>query len=757
MTLRKTQRFAVSLALAASAAGGAIAQDDGLSFKRIATLPNYLNLGDVGTETVSEIIATTDDGLTLVYTDGATGSIGFVDITDPAQPLPAGTLEVSGEPTSVAVLGNTLVLVATNTSPDLLNPSGNLDVIDLATRAVLRVIPLRGQPDSIAISPDDRFAAIAIENERDEDIVVDGVEGGLPQLPGGFLAIVDLAGAVDQWTVRAADLTGLSSYAPEDPEPEFVDINSDNLAVVSLQENNHIAIVDLATGAVAGDFPMGSVTLLGVDATEDRLISLNETLTDVAREPDAVTWLPGNLIGTANEGDLFGGSRGFSVFDAEGGLVFDSGTAFEKLAVRIGHYPDDRSGNKGSEPEAIEYGRFGDTDYVFVGSERGSFIGVYELGRRGRPRFRQVLPAPLGPEGLLAVPSRNLLIVSGEEDDPSFGVRSSVMIYELSRGAPTYPQLLALNDANRSPIGWSAMSGMTAAPDGQLLAVWDSFYSVSKIFTLSPFGRTARVTDELTIQGGSGNYDPEGIAMAPDGSYWIASEGNGSGSRRNRLLQVDTTGSVIAEIGLPEDIEACRGATSNTGTLGSGFEGVAVLGDDPDSYRLIVAQQRGWDYTTPECEALDDDPDGVNEGEPTQTRLWIYEPALDTWSAVPWELEAVPENASWVGLSEVTVAGDDLVVIERDNRTGDFATLKTLVKVSLEDARDGVTAGEKVVYDLIPDFLATDGLISDKPEGVAINRLGKVFVVSDNDGVDGWSGESWFFSPGTMDELFGDR
>jgi hypothetical protein len=33
----------------------------------------------------------------------------------------------------------------------------------------------------------------------------------------------------------------------------------------------------------------------------------------------------------------------------------------------------------------------------------------------------------------------------------------------------------------------------------------------------------------------------------------------------------------------------------------------------------------------------------------------------------------VPTDASWVGLSEVTVTGDDLVLIERDNRTGDFA------------------------------------------------------------------------------------
>jgi hypothetical protein len=35
---------------------------------------------------------------------------------------------------------------------------------------------------------------------------------------------------------------------------------------------------------------------------------------------------------------------------------------------------------------------------------------------------------------------------------------------------------------------------------------------------------------------------------------------------------------VLAEIGLPAEIEACRAASQNTLTLGSGFEGIEVLG-----------------------------------------------------------------------------------------------------------------------------------------------------------------------------------
>jgi hypothetical protein len=92
------------------------------------------------------------------------------------------------------------------------------------------------------------------------------------------------------------------------------------------------------------------------------------------------------------------------------------GASLEEIAVRHGHYPDGRSDAKGTEPEAIVYAKFGNEDYLFVATERGNFIAVYALDLLGRPRFKQLLPGPLGPEGLLAIPSRNLLVVSGEVD-----------------------------------------------------------------------------------------------------------------------------------------------------------------------------------------------------------------------------------------------------------------------------------------------------------------------------------------------------
>ena len=90
-------------------------------------------------------------------------------------------------------------------------------------------------------------------------------DGVIPQLPAGHLAIFELDGdgrPTNCDTVRLVDLTGLAEIAPDDPGPEFVAVNSDNIVVVTLQENNHIALVDLATGTVTAHFAAAGRRLL---------------------------------------------------------------------------------------------------------------------------------------------------------------------------------------------------------------------------------------------------------------------------------------------------------------------------------------------------------------------------------------------------------------------------------------------------------------------------------------------------------------
>jgi len=299
--------LSLAVSVLALVAGAAQAE---MTFNRIASFATPDNMAegeDRARETSAEIIAATKDGRTLVYTDSPMGVVGMIDITDPAAPKPLGTVEMGGEPTSVGVIGAT-AFVGVNTSESYTAPSGKLVVLDLGTRQEEVSCDLGGQPDSVAVAKDGSFVAVAIENERDEDLG----DGRVGQMPEGFLVLLSVVdGIADCESLVKVDLTGLAEIAPEDPEPEFVDINSLGEVVVTLQENNHIAVVS-ARGEVLSHFSAGSVDLDGIDATDERgALIFTESQEGRLREPDAVKWIDDTHFATANEGDMDGGSRGW--------------------------------------------------------------------------------------------------------------------------------------------------------------------------------------------------------------------------------------------------------------------------------------------------------------------------------------------------------------------------------------------------------------------------------------------------------------
>jgi hypothetical protein len=247
--------------------------------------------------------------MTLVYSDSPLGALGMVDISDPANPQPMGAVMLGGEPTSVTVKGGK-AFATVNTSESYTAPSGRIEIVDMASGAVEESCDLGGQPDSSVIARDGSFLVVAIENERDEDLD----DGVIPQAPGGHVAIIPMDGAaLDCAGMITADVSGLAEIAPDDPEPEFVDVNGAGEIAVTLQENNHIVILDSA-GEVISHFSAGTVDLQGVDVDEEGALTFEAELTGIPREPDAVQWLDDNRLVTANEGDYEGGSRGFTVF-----------------------------------------------------------------------------------------------------------------------------------------------------------------------------------------------------------------------------------------------------------------------------------------------------------------------------------------------------------------------------------------------------------------------------------------------------------
>jgi len=84
------------------------------------------------------------------------------------------------------------------------------------------------------------------------------------------------------------------------------------------------------------------------------------------------------------------GGRSMSVWDIYGNLVFDSGDLFEQVVARA--HPldfnstndenlsfDDRSDDKGPEPEGVEIGVIGDTTYAFITLERIGGIVILDV------------------------------------------------------------------------------------------------------------------------------------------------------------------------------------------------------------------------------------------------------------------------------------------------------------------------------------------------------------------------------------------
>lgn len=396
--------LAVAVA-APAAAGGPAAQPE---FRSVATF-------DVSGE-VAEILAVTPNGRTLLYTDSAAEELGIVDLTDPSDPQQLGTVAVAGEPTSVVVTREgRYALVTVDTSASFTDPSGSLVVVDLHTREIVAELALGGQPDSIAISPDGSVAAVAIENQRDEDL--DG--GELPQEPAGFLAVVELKGKPASWTVDPVALTHLDgALYPTDPEPEYVDINRDRIAAVTLQENNAVALVDLDALAVVDSFSAGTVHRDDADIADDGTIAFDDDL-QAPREPDAVQWTrDGNLL-TADEGDLApepSGGRGFTVFSAGGDIVYTADGSAEQALADAARYPDGRSDDKGAEFEGAEVADLRGGSYAFIGSERGDAVLVYRFEDDSAPTLVQVLATGEAPEGLLAVNRKQLFLTSNEGD-----------------------------------------------------------------------------------------------------------------------------------------------------------------------------------------------------------------------------------------------------------------------------------------------------------------------------------------------------
>ena len=516
--------FSALLAIVASSASSGFANwntkywANEKNFNRISSFNVSDNLPEglkSNTKTSSEVVTASDDGKTLMYTDSDLGVVGLVDISDPAKPKALGIVELEAEPTGIAALGNN-IYIGSNTSESYTNPSGALVQYDLGKRKKIKQCDLDGQPDSVFVSPDGSFLAVAIENERDEEYK----DGQIPQLdedgkqinPAGYVSLMKLnkKGKIQCNSIKKVDLTGLASIAPSDPEPEFVAINDLGETVVSIQENNHLAVID-KDGNVISHFTAGIVKqMAGMDTKKDGAHKFKKKLKNVRREPDGLTWIDNDHFATANEGDYKhkapgqakrGGSRSWTIFKKDGTVVYEDANRLERSIAQIGHFQDGRAGKKGVEPESVTFAKIDGTPYLFVGAERAGIVAVYDITELSQPVLTQLLPSGIGPEGFVAIPDRGLIASANEKDynkkEP--GLSSHVTIYQLQDAPASYPHLT--NENGLEFVSWGAISGMVSGEDGKIYAVNDgTFKTQPRIYVIDPSSSPALLERAIDIK-----------------------------------------------------------------------------------------------------------------------------------------------------------------------------------------------------------------------------------------------------------------
>jgi DNA-binding beta-propeller fold protein YncE len=701
---------------------------------------------------IAEIVAASPDGMLLAYTSSTAHSVGLVDLADPSAPRALATVDVAaavshgnGEPTSVAITPDgryALVTVKDPTDPIANADPGALVFIDLATRTIAGTVAVGVGPDSVHVTPDGTRAVIAIEDEEDAD------NNAVAQARPGSVQIVTINAAMPaSSTVATVALAPTVGNLRSDPQPELVDITGDGrTAIVSLQENNAIAVIDLATATVTRYIDAGTSSHARADLASNNEVAFAGPGFVGQLQPDGVCLLSdGRHFVTANEGDtangafapgVLSGGRGFSVFTVDGERVHDSGDAVEALAVRAGAYPENRSGARGIELEGCATGRFGGAEYAFLTSERGSWLVVADVSLPEAPVLIQLLGAPLRPESAVTIPARGLVVVGGEGD----GVGGGLWIYQAVTDPADAGNGLDVYDARTPATPFSALGALAFDPStGFLVATPDNAFGAQRLWLLSidHGDRRMELVREIRLRDAAGaaltGHDPEGIAINPEGGFVIASEGTagnggsttcvGSG-QSNRLMFFDASGRLDPLVDSDGIVDLPCGEDSNaidwTLVTGNGFEGVAVVDQAPTTrggLEVYVAFQRAL------------------TGEGQDARIGVYDVDGQSWRFYFYTLEPDPGgSAGSTFLSElIHVEGDLFAVIERDQGIAGEAGNKTIRTFRLATGgldEPGNPLEKSTAVDLLAGSFRFD---QEKIEGLALGG-GALWVTNDNDG-----------------------
>jgi hypothetical protein len=203
----------------------------------------------------------------LFVVNAQLGAVDVLNLSNPASPSKIGVIDattlLAGASINSVAVHNGIVAVAIQAA--VKTDNGRMALYRASDLTLLGSVAVGALPDMLTFTPDGNTVLVANEGEPSDDYQTD---------PEGSISIIDVrnpAAPVERkatftaFNSQAAALraAGVQIYGPnatvaQDLEPEYIAVSADGTtAWVTLQENNALAKVNIATATVTDILPLG--------------------------------------------------------------------------------------------------------------------------------------------------------------------------------------------------------------------------------------------------------------------------------------------------------------------------------------------------------------------------------------------------------------------------------------------------------------------------------------------------------------------
>ncbi|MDK3017931.1 choice-of-anchor I family protein [Pseudodonghicola flavimaris] len=399
-----------------------------------------------------------------------TGVVAVYPLDAVSGDLPAATIEVGNLPDMVTFSKDgAYIFVANEGEPKADgDPAGSISVIEVATMTATTVgfEAFDSQIATLEAAGVRIFPGVLPSTDFEPEYIAEGPDGTL------YVTLQE-ANAVAVFDLETMSFTeilplGTADHSEKghgiDPNDKDDAINIHTVDVEGLRMPDAIATAEIGgktyfltanEGDDRGDFDEGG------DAARVEDILAGD-VPGVSIDPDAYTAAEledlARLTVSIIDGDTDGdgdidvlhsyGSRSFTIYDTDGNVVFDSGDDFETLIAELrpanafnnDDYPSDdpdvvdenRSDNKGPEPEAIAVGEVDGKMLAFIGLERDGGVMIYDISNPKKASFVDYIDSSVTGDASPEV----IKFIAAEDSET--GVAQIAVSYEISGTTALY-------------------------------------------------------------------------------------------------------------------------------------------------------------------------------------------------------------------------------------------------------------------------------------------------------------------------------